>query len=232
MKYLFGFLLLLIVCCVGPATQKNTEIIQGEVFAFEKPLIVLSSDYPECEDSIRLSDIVDTVFYISLKHGNIDILQLYYLDSLIVLNNADHVYVFDPKGNVKCKIPLQAGSFDVSRGMQRLYTYQFLTREISSYDFEGNRIWQTKVKYSNPKNDLGYYGYSFLSVNDSLFAVSNINYGNNQDKLIFVNQHGRVVNHVMNNERFIPHLTLRLFVLKIQIWHCSNSGRFILQRTI
>ncbi|HCC51239.1 MAG TPA: hypothetical protein DEQ30_03625 [Porphyromonadaceae bacterium] len=29
MKYLFGFLLLLIVCCVGPATQKNTEIIQG-----------------------------------------------------------------------------------------------------------------------------------------------------------------------------------------------------------
>jgi hypothetical protein len=178
--------------------------VQEEVFVTEKPLIVLSSDYPECENDIRLSDIADSVFYISLKQGGLGVFQLYYLDSLILLNDVNRIYIFDSKGNVKCEIPLQAGSFDVSPDMQRLYTYQFLTKEIRSYDFDGNNIWQTKVKYSDSKNELGFYGYSFLSVNDTLFAISNINYGNNKDKLVFVNRHGRVVHNVMNNERFTP----------------------------
>lgn len=205
MRYLCGFVLLLIVSCGNPSTQKNTEMRQGEASVAEQSPIVLSSDYPECEDSIRLSDIADSVFYISLKQGDIGVFQVYYLDSLIILNGARHVYVFDYDGNVNCKIPLGMTSIDVSADLQRIYTYQFLTGEIGAYDFDGNKIWRTKVKYPNSKKeDLGNYGYSFQSVNDTLFAISNINYGDNRDKLIFVNQHGHVVHNVVNNERFTP----------------------------
>jgi hypothetical protein len=204
MRILCVFVLLLAVCCKSNSKQENGEAMQEEAFATEEPLTVLSPDYPECKNDIRLGDIADSVFYISLKRGKMEVLQLYYLDSLILLNDINCVYIFDSEGNVKCEIPLQAGCFDVSPDMQRLYTYQFLTKEIGSYDFDGNNIWRTKVKYSNSKNELGYYGYSFLSVNDTLFAISNINFGNNQDKLIFVNRHGRAVHNVMNNERFTP----------------------------
>lgn len=204
MRYLCGFALLLMVCCLNNSRQENREAVQEETFATGRSLIVLSSDYPECKNDIRLSDIADSVFYISLKRGSLDVFQLYYLDSLILLNDMNRLYIFDSEGNVKCEIPLPAGCFDVSPDMRRLYTYRFLTKEISSWDFDGNNVWKTKVKYSNSKDELGFYGYSFLSVNDTLFAISNINFGNNQDKLIFVNHHGRTVHNVMNNERFTP----------------------------
>ena len=204
MKNLFILLLPLIISCKSNSKQENAKDSKEEICTTEESCIVLSSDYPECKNGIQLSDIADSVFYISLKKRSMDVFQIYYLDSLIILNDAESVYIFDPKGNIKCEIPLRMGSFDVSPDMQTLYTYQFLTEEISSYDFNGNNIWRTKINYSNSKNDLGYYGYSFLSLNDTLFAISNINYGNNRDKLIFVNQHGRLLHNVMNNERFTP----------------------------
>lgn len=206
MRYLCVIMLWLplIICCKDASKQKNTEKTQEGAFIAENSVLVLSPDFPESKDSIRLSDIADTVFYVSLKHGNTGVIQLYYLDSLVALNDGEYVYVFEPKGNVKSMIPLSTGSFDISPEKQRIYTYQNLKKEINSYDLNGNHIWRAKIKYLNSKDELGYYGYSFLSVNDTLFAISNINFGYNQDKLIFVNRQGHVVHNVANNERFTP----------------------------
>lgn len=197
-------LFILIAVCCNNHTKTGKVQTTEDPYLTDDSLIVLSNDKPESKDSIYLTDIADSLFYISLKGGNLEVLQLHYLDSLILVSDIRNVYIFHANGEVRSKLPLYNGSFDVSSDGQKLYTYTFLTKELCAYDLNGNHIWKTKVKYSPSLPELGYYGYSFLAVNDTTFAIANINFGNNRDKIVFVNQNGKVVHRIANDERFTP----------------------------
>lgn len=206
MKHVYSYItvlfILITVCCNNRTKTGKAQTIQDTYPTDESP-IVLSSNQPESKDNICLSDIADSLFYISLRQGNLDVLQLYYLDSLILLSDIRTIYIFNANGGVRNKLPLYNGSFDISSDRQKLYTYTFLTKELCAYDLNGNNLWKTKVKHPSSQ-ELGYYGYSFLAINDTTFVIANTNFGNNHDKIVFVNQNGEVIHRIANNERFTP----------------------------
>lgn len=184
-------------CC---NKQKTDGILELNALK-ESNTLLLSDDYPEYENAISLSEIADTVFYRTLDlDKNTDIIQLYYTDSIIVVNDRSYIYLFNYLGQEKNKISVFSGSFDVLETSEYIYIYSFLKKEINKYDLKGNKI--NTIKLKNDK--AGYYGYFFSILNDSLFAISNINEGYNKDQLIFVNSQGVVVHRIPNYEKFSP----------------------------
>lgn len=199
---------LLFASCHRSAKVKLVDLSEGETSFRLDSRILLSVDYPESKDTIRLSHIADTVFYVSLESDNLkDILQIQYFDSMILVNDFNFIHLFDLLGKHLSKVPVKSGSFDVLPDLSRFYTYSFLSKEICSYDFMGNKIWQTKLK----NDESGYYGYSFLAINDSLFVISNTNVGYNPDELLFVNQKGQVIHRIANSNRFSPPVNINSY---------------------
>ena len=150
MKHVYGYIavlfILIAVCCNNHTRTGKVQTTTQEPYLREDSPIVLSNDEPESKDSICLTDIADSLFYISLKEGGLDVLQLYYFDSLILLSNRRNLYIFNVDGEVRNKLPLYNGSFDVLPDRQKLYTYTFLTKELCAYDLNGNNVWKTKIK--------------------------------------------------------------------------------------
>lgn len=212
--YLFiSISILMISCQKRKESGTDSNIISGD----RAKLIYLSADYPECKDTITLSQITEDLFYVALDlDKNTDIVQLYYTDSLVIVNDCKNIHLFDHSGKKINKISLFSGSFDLSTDRKYLYTYAFLNKEISKYNLKGEKIGRTKLK----NNNFGYYGYFFSVVNDTLFAISNVNEGYNKDQLIFVDEKGRIVDHIPNSEQFIPPPNIYSFSRK---WHRTLS---------
>lgn len=213
----FIYILLLINFLFISCENKKSSSVSHGISQVKNKVILLSSDLPECKDTVTLSKILDDVFYIALDlDKNTDVQQLYYTDSFIVINDLKNIYLFNHSGKKMNQFPLFSGSCDFSPKGDYLYTYSFLKKEISKYGLKGNKIWSTKLK----NNNFGYYGYFFSVINDTLFAISSINEGYNKDQLIFVNEKGHVIERIHNYEQFTPPKNSYSFFRK---WYRSLS---------
>lgn len=163
-------------------------------------IVVLRADYPESTDTLKLSQIADTVFYVNIPYkGGIE--QVQYIDSLIFVQSGDNILVFNQSNELLYKVPMASTScFDLRREVSKFYVYDsFKANEIKEYDFKGNLLRSIRLK----TDEKGFYGASFLAVNDSLFAISRLNEGSNENELFFVNGRGKRVGYKRNAEPFI-----------------------------
>lgn len=163
-------------------------------------IVVLRADYPESTDTLKLSQIADTVFYVNIPYkGGIE--QVQYIDSLIFVQSGDNILVFNQSNELLYKVPMASTScFDLRREVSKFYVYDsFKANEIKEYDFKGNLLRSIRLK----TDEKGFYGASFLAVNDSLFAISRLNEGSNENELFFVNGRGKRVGYKRNAEPFV-----------------------------
>lgn len=159
-------------------------------------IVILQADYPESTDTVKLSQIADTVFYVKLEHKLEGILQIQYLDSLIFIQNLHNVFAFNHSGELLYKVPVEFGCFDLHHKESRFYTYTRKAKQIKEYDFKGNKLRHIRF-------DVDCFGTSFLAINDSLFAFAPLNDGYNDNELIFVNGKGRCIGYKKIVEPFI-----------------------------
>lgn len=194
--YLFSiFLLLMQLSCQSKKEDviSNSESIDS--------VSILQANYPESLDTLKLSQIADTVFYINLPHkGHIN--QVQYLDSLIFVQSMDYILAFNQSAILLYKVPINSGScFDLRSEQSKFYVYDvFKSNEIKEYDFNGDELRKIRLK----TEEKGFYGASFLAVNDSLFAISRLNDGSNENELFFVNSKGRKIGYIKNMEPYVP----------------------------
>lgn len=176
---------------------------ENMIFNFESidSVLILQTNYPESSDTLKISQIADTVFYINLPYkGHLG--QVQYLDTLIFVQSMDYIFAFNQSVQLLFKIPINSTScFDLRPKESKFYVYDvFKLNEIKEYDFNGNEL--RKIRLKTDEN--GFYGASFLAVNDSLFAISRLNEGTNENELFFVNGKGRKIGRVKNMEPYIP----------------------------
>lgn len=194
--YLFSILFLI--------TQLSCQYKKEDVSLNSKSIDsipILQANYPESLDTLKLSQIADTVFYVNLPYkGHIS--QVQYLDTLIFVQSTDYIFVFNQSAQPLYKVPINSAScFDLRPEESKFYVYDvFKFNEIKEYDFNGNEL--RKIRLKTEEN--GFYGASFLAVNDSLFAISRLNEGRNENELFFVNGKGRKVGRVKNTEPYVP----------------------------
>lgn len=192
MRILQLFLLLLLLIQVSCQTKKEDA---ASTPASSDSIIVLRADYPESNDTLKLSQIADTVFYVKLDHKLEDILQIQYLDNLIFIQNLYNVFAFNHSGDLLYKVPVEFGCFDIHLKESRFYTYSHKTEQIMEYDFKGNKLRHIRFK-------IDCIGASFLAINDSLFAFAPLNDEFNDNELIFVNGKGRRIGYKKKVESF------------------------------
>lgn len=163
-------------------------------------IVVLRADYPESTDTLKLSQIADTVFYVNIPYKS-GIEQVQYIDSLIFVQSGDNILVFNQSNELLYKVPMASTScFDLRREVSKFYVYDsFKANEIKEYDFKGSLLRSIRLK----TDEKGFYGTSFLAVNDSLFAISRLNEGSNENELFFVNGRGKRVGYKRNAEPFV-----------------------------
>ena len=193
-RHLIFFFLLLQVSC---QTKKEDIIFNSEDI---DSLVILHANYPESSDTLKLSQIADTVFYVNLPYkGCIE--QIQYLDSLIFVQGMEYVFTFDQSSKLLYKTPVNSCScFDIRPEESKFYIYDVLkSKDIKVYDFKGKKTKSIPLKITEE----GFCGASFLALNDSLFALSMINEGYNKNELIFVNDKGRRVGCIKNMEPFV-----------------------------
>lgn len=194
--YLFSILLLLMQ--LSCQSKKEDVILNSESI---DSVSILQANHPESLDTLKLSQIADTVFYINLPYkGRIN--QVQYLDSLIFVQSMDYIFAFNQSAELLYKVPINSGScFDLRSGQSKFYIYDiFKSNEIKEYDFKGNELRKIRLK----TDEKGFYGASFLAVNDSLFAISRLNDGSNENELFFVNSKGRKIGYIKNMESYVP----------------------------
>lgn len=213
-RFLFLILCVLSLSACRNKTQNIHSDSSNEMNS-RQDTILISSEYPESAEPVTLHRIADSIFYVGLKCKNLGKpLQVHYLDSLILVSDMRNIRVLDASGNCMREIPLVIGGFDLLPAKSEIYTYSSQQRKIEAYTFGGKKIWSTKVKIT--EKEFGFYGYSFAAINDSTFAISIRNTGNNFDQLVFINKTGYIVHHVANAERFLPPPTT---YSRNAVWH-------------
>lgn len=192
--FIFFFLLLIQVSC--QSKKGDTKNISAHIDS----VIILRPDFPESPDTLRLSQITDTVFYVNLPSKE-PIEQIQYLDSLIFVQGMEYIHTFDQSSKLLYKIPVNSCScFDLRPEESKFYIYDVLkSKDITVYDFKGKKIKSIPLRIKEE----GFCGAFFLALNDSLFALSMINEGYNKNELIFVNDKGRKVGCIRNMEPFV-----------------------------
>ncbi|GCB34650.1 hypothetical protein [Bacteroides faecalis] len=188
---------LLLACCQF-RREKTIEIFTEESV---DTTVVLRPDYPESTDTLKLSNIADSVFYVKLKYKEFrDILNVQYSDSLILVQDYTDLFAFNSSGELVYKVPLSScGSFDMDVENSRFYIYTTKPNQIKVYDFKGKELDCIRAKI----DDNSFYGFYFLTVNDSLFARAEYNAGYNEYELDFINKKGRMIGGIKNVE---PHI--------------------------
>lgn len=186
---------LLLVSCQS-RKEKTIEIFTEESV---DTTVVLRPDYPESTDTLRLSNIADSVFYVKLQYRQFDdILNVQYFDSLIFVQDYTAVFAFNPSGELLYKVLLSSrGCLDVDAGNSKFYTYT-IKNQIKAYDFKGNELEHFRARV----DENSFYGFYFLAINDSLFARAEYNAGYNEYELDFINKKGRMIGGIKNVE---PH---------------------------
>ncbi len=150
-------------------------------------------------DDAKLTEIIDTLFYVALDYPKMNtILQVHLHDNLILINDSKSVIFFNRQGKYLNAVPLQNGSMDIAGNT--LYTFQFLDKTISAYDFKGKKLWENRLNYPD---ETGYMGYYFSSVTPNLFAIANMNVGYNHYELLFFNKEGEMLGALKNREPFL-----------------------------
>lgn len=193
--FIFFFLLLIQVSC--QSKKEDTKNISEHIDS----VVILRPDYPESADTLKLSQIADTIFYVNLPYkGRIE--QIQYLDSMIFVQGMDYIFVFNQSIELLYKVSIHSCScFDLRPEESKFYIYDiFKSNEIKEYNFNGNELRNIRLK----TNEKGFYGATFLAVNDSLFAISRLNDGSNENELFFVNGKGRRIGYVKNMEPYVP----------------------------
>jgi len=153
-------------------------------------------------DTACLSEMIDTIIYVALDCPKINgIIQAYYCNNRIIINDTREVLIFDSNGKLQHTIPLERGSIDLLADSAFIYTYQFLDKRLSLYTFSGEKQWERKVK---SKNEIGYMGYYFSVISDTTFVIANINTGGNLYRLSMINNLGGIIKNFNNDEKFTP----------------------------
>lgn len=197
MRILQLFLLLLLLMQVSCQTKKEDAVSTP---TSSDSIIVLRADYPESADTVKLSQIADTMFYVKLDHKSNDFIQIQYLDSLIFVQDIDYVYAYNKAGKLLYKVYARTGCFDLDPENGKFYTYSCSTKRIKTYDFKGKEL----KSITSKADEVGFYGASFIALNDSLFALSMPINGREKNELIFINDKGQCVKHIKNIEPFTP----------------------------
>lgn len=194
-SYLLSFFFLL----MQTSCQSKKEDIKFNS-EIKDSLIVLQANYPESSDTLKLSQIADTVFYINLPYKG-PINQVQYLDSLFFVHSSDNLFAFNQAVEVLYKIPINYSScLDLCPEKSKFYIYDvYQSNVIKEYDFNGNELRKIRLK----TNEKGFYGASFLAVNDSLFAISPLNEGYNENELFFVDGKGHKIGRIKNMEPYV-----------------------------
>lgn len=188
------FLFTLLLGC-----KQNKHQIEYEPTAvITDSILIISPNYPEQDTTPTINMIADSLFYIALQKKITHILQVEYSENFIWVLSTEAIHVFTSTGKLLYELPVKMGSFSILPELSRFYTYTFMDRILRCYNFQGEIIWQTFIKHDSA----GFYGQFFTALNDSLFAISNINMGNNTDELIFVNHKGHVIHQKINQELF------------------------------
>lgn len=199
-RYLFKFrAMLLSLFCIFVISCKEQKTSFAKEQTASIPL--LKQDFTTANDTVRLSDIAEEVEYISLDIPNTKhLFQAQYSNSLIFANDNDSLYWFNHKGRKVKSIPLKFGCFDLSEHQDSIYTYTPSDKRLSCYDLRGNRMWTSRLHYK--EKEVGFYGHSFVRINDSLFAIAIQNQGFNPDQLIIINKRGKTQTLIPNAESF------------------------------
>ena len=197
MKILHFFIFFLFLIQVSCQAKKEEPVSTPQC---SDSIIILRPDYPESPDTVKLSQIADTVFYVKLPYKGY-VAQVQYLDSLIFMQSTDYLFAFKPSHELLYKIPMKSSScFDLRPTESKFYIYDaFDLNEIKEYDFKGNELRKIRLK----TNEKGFYGASFLAMNDSLFAISPLSDGCNENELFFVNGKGKKIGYIKNIEPYV-----------------------------
>lgn len=188
-------ILLMSSCSSNP--KQETKVV-GKAMQ-ERMLVTLFDDYPEENDTLTLSELSDTVFYVRLEQpGLTDACQVYYSDSLILVSDYHQLNAFDAEGRWLYQLP-NAYSMDVLPEASGIYLYNFKDRVIKKYGFDGK-----EQKTIRLRTEIDTYGRNFVVLSDSLFAISMLNVGYNPYELFWVNDKGEMVHRVKNREPFQP----------------------------
>jgi hypothetical protein len=193
-KASIGILFCIFYLCSCQSPQKQVNYPQET----ENGIITLTADYPIEKDTLTLSEIADTVFYVKLQQQGIsNNARIEYLDSLILVYDFFNLYTFNHYGKLLYKIEARGGSMDFLPDKSYFYLYTFMDECIRKYDLKGN-ILQT----IHLKEKVDGYRYSFLCLNDSLFVMSQNNEGNNPNELFFINGKGSIIERKANINQF------------------------------
>lgn len=189
--------ILLLVTCQSSKKERQAE--------FNSPntpsIIYIKNNYPEVKHRIPLSQIADTIFYLKLNHKcPKDIYQAWYTNNTIFLYDLDSIFAFNNTGILRYSISAPVSSIDILQNEQKFYIYSFKDKTISQYDFKGAKEHMIHLK----SNKLGGYGSCFLTINDTLFAISRLNEGLNPYELLFFNKKGKMVKYITNSQPFTP----------------------------
>lgn len=206
---LFFFLMYVLLSCSNSSIQAFEEAGQNTL---GYGAIILPTDYPEEKDTLRLSELVDTLFYVRLEHpGLTDDCQVNYLDSLILVYDNQAVMAFDVDGKLLYQLPEKLGCLDVLPEGASFYLYNFRDRIIKKYGFDGKE--RATIRLGS---EIDTYGRNFVALSDTLFAISMMNVGYNPYELYFVNGEGKIIHRVKNREPYQPPIDVRVHHT---IWH-------------
>ena len=104
--------------CQSPQKQVNNPQ------ETENGIITLTADYPIEKDTLTLSEIADTVFYVKLQQQGIsNNARIEYLDSLILVYDFFNLYTFNHYGKLLYKIEARGGSMDFLPDKSYFYLY-------------------------------------------------------------------------------------------------------------
>jgi hypothetical protein len=203
MKYLiclFSVVLLFVNCSNNTNNAQETPTHQ-----YIEHLVKIDTNYTVINDTIRLSRITDSLFYIAIgkvPFGQISGIQkILMLDSCIFILENSGLHIFNKNGGFVRTITDECWGFDVLSSKQWIYVAY--KQEINIYDFGGDII-RRKIPLNNETVGIG----NFIAAIDSTkIAVSVWNMGTNRNKLVIIDIKGKIIKEFPNHQKFHPERT-------------------------
>ncbi len=223
---LFEMAFLIVGCIQNRTVELKKDVKEGRE---SKHLSHIDSAYPEIKDTIRLSQIADSLFYVPLqstdpyKMDGVKKLQL--ADSFIFIQTpGSDLFMFTMKGKFIRKINdglTTCFGFDVLEKEQLIFVMS--NKKIAIYDYEGRIKKQIRIK-----QDWEGIGYCIAGIDSSSVAISLWNNGIRTARLMILNTDGKIVKEFPNPETFqSPHLSVRnASAFQRSLFHYQDGIRY------
>ncbi|WP_106828464.1 6-bladed beta-propeller [Parabacteroides pacaensis] len=223
---LFQLGFLIVGCTRNRAVELNQDVEEGKK---NEHLIRIDSFYSKIKDTIRLSQITDSLFYVPLqstdpyKMDGVKKLQL--ADSFIFIQTpGSDLFMFTMKGKFIRKINdglTTCFGFDVLEKDHLIFVMS--NKKIVIYDYEGKIKKQIRIN-----GDWGGIGYCIAGIDSSSVAISLWNNGIRTARLIILNTDGKIVKEFPNPETFqSPHLSVRnASAFQRSLFHYQDGIRY------